>query len=112
MASSEWDFLWVTDFGWGSSEGVVADPNTVDPSFGFVNFTSQTAQAQYIPRAFEVARTLGYVGPMFLYNLNYCQTVTAVPGSSAIVLVAFAEMGGTPVSKSAGKEMKLPPLAR
>ena len=75
-------FLWITDFGWGSSEGVVADPSTVDSNFGFVNFTSQAAQAQYIPRAYELARTLGYVGPMFLYNLNYCQTVTAPIGSS------------------------------
>jgi polysaccharide biosynthesis protein PslG len=75
-------FLWVTGFGWGASEGVVADPSTVDANFGFVNFTSQAAQAQYLPRAYELARTLGYVGPMFLYNLNYCQTTTATPGSS------------------------------
>ena len=68
-------FLWVTEFGWGASEGVLADPAAVDQNFGFVRFTTQAQQAQYNGRAFELARVLGYVGPMFLYNLNACQTV-------------------------------------
>ncbi|MCC7452465.1 MAG: LysM peptidoglycan-binding domain-containing protein [Anaerolineae bacterium] len=68
-------FIWATEFGWGSSEGVITDPNAIDPNFGFVKFTSQTQQAQYIPRAFELARTMGYVGPMFLSNLNACVIV-------------------------------------
>ena len=78
-------YLWATQFGWGSSDGVVADPNTVDQNFGFVKFVNQTQQAQYIPRAFELGRTLGYVGPMFLYNLNYCQTTNVQPSSTDFV---------------------------
>ncbi len=74
-------FIWATEFGWGSSEGVVTDPNTIDPNFGFVKFTSQTQQAQYIPRAFELARTMGFVGPMFLSNLNSCVIVGSKPES-------------------------------
>jgi hypothetical protein len=75
-------FMWATEFGWGSSEAVLQDQNAVDPNFGFVKFVSQTQQAQYIPRAFELARTLGYVGPMFLFNLNACQIVGNQPQSS------------------------------
>jgi len=34
-----------------------------------------------------------------------------IPGQSAIVFVAFAWIGGTPTSSSAGKLRKLPPPA-
>ncbi len=68
-------FIWITEFGWGSSEGVVSDPTTVDKNFGFVTLVSQAQQAQYVTRAFQIANTLGYVGPTFLSNLNACQTV-------------------------------------
>jgi LysM repeat protein len=64
--------LWVTRFGWGASEGVVNDPTAVNPALGFVNFTSQIEQAQYVTRGFEIGRSLGYIGPMFLYNLDTC----------------------------------------
>lgn len=70
-------FLWVTDFGWGASDGILADPTAVDPFFGFVEFTDQREQAQYTVRALAIGKALGYVGPMFLANLNACQTVSA-----------------------------------
>jgi polysaccharide biosynthesis protein PslG len=73
QSSDSGTYLWVTEFGWGSSEAVVTDPSTVDQNYGYVNFTSQAEQGQYITRAYELARTLGYVGPMFAFNLNYCQ---------------------------------------
>jgi hypothetical protein len=38
--------------------------------------------------------------------------LAAKPGHSATVFVALASTAGTPVNKSAGKEMKLPPPAR
>ena len=61
--------MWVTKFGWGTSEDV-GEPS---PIHIFVNYTSVEEQAQYIPRAFEMGLELGYVGPMFLDNLNGCQ---------------------------------------
>ncbi len=68
-------FIWATQFGWGSSGGVVSDPSVVDTNFGFVKFTDQTQQGQYVARGFELGRTLGYVGPMFLWHLNACQVI-------------------------------------
>ena len=61
--------MWITKFGWGTSEDV-GEPS---PIHVFVNYTSLEEQAQYIPRAFEIGLELGYVGPMFLDNLNGCQ---------------------------------------
>jgi polysaccharide biosynthesis protein PslG len=68
--------LWVTRFGWGTTEGNTLEaPNRSEvPFFGY---TSASEQAVYVPRAFEIGETLGYVGPMFLYNLNGCQVGSA-----------------------------------
>ncbi|MBI5930975.1 MAG: LysM peptidoglycan-binding domain-containing protein [Chloroflexi bacterium] len=63
-------FLWLTEFGWGSSENL---PGDVNPNYGFVEFTSLDEQSQYTIRAFEIGNELGFVGPMFLWNLNFCE---------------------------------------
>src|SRR5580704_4680094 len=44
-------------------------------------------------------------------RLRYAPPLAAAAVQSAIVLVAFAGIGGTPVNRSAGKAMKLPPPA-
>ncbi len=61
--------IWVTRFGWGTSE----DTNAPDKNNIFVSYTSLEEQANYISRAFELATELGFIGPMFLSNLNGCQ---------------------------------------
>ncbi len=62
--------LWVTKFGWGTSEDT-APPSQINI---FVSYTSLTEQAIYVPRAFEIGDALNYVGPMFIDNLNGCQS--------------------------------------
>jgi LysM repeat protein len=62
--------LWVTKFGWGSSEDT-SPPSQINI---FVTYTSLTEQAIYVPRAYEIGDSLNYVGPMFLDNLNGCQS--------------------------------------
>jgi LysM repeat protein len=64
--------LWVTKFGWGTSEDT-DPPSEINI---YVSYTSVTEQAIYLTRAFELGRELGYVGPMFLHNLNGCQMVS------------------------------------
>jgi polysaccharide biosynthesis protein PslG len=60
--------LWVTKFGWGTAEG----GNQPSQEHVFINYTTLAEQAIFTPRAFELAQELGFVGPMFLYNLNGC----------------------------------------
>ena len=62
--------IFVTQFGWGTNEGGLLTA----PSQGFewLNYTSQEEQAIYVTQAYEEGRDLGYVGGMFLYNLNGC----------------------------------------
>jgi hypothetical protein len=61
--------IWVTKFGWGSSEDTEA-PSSINI---FVSYTSLSEQAVYVSQAFELGSDLAYVGPMFLDNLNGCQ---------------------------------------
>lgn len=65
-------FVWITSFGWGANEGVAPDNTVNDSSFGFVKFTTQAEQAQYLVRGFEIGKALAFVGPMFAYTLDGC----------------------------------------
>jgi len=62
--------IYITQVGWGTTEGGILSA----PSAGFewLGYTSQDEQAIYVTQAFEEAKKLGYVGGMFLSNLNGC----------------------------------------
>ncbi len=66
--------LWATEFGWGTYEGFTTsegDPALPPEDPPYLNWIDQETQAHYIIQAFEIAQELPYVGPMFLWNLNY-----------------------------------------
>jgi hypothetical protein len=66
--------LWPTEFGWGSFEGLVTDtgePASPPPGSEFMADNSEWQQAVYTLRAFELAHGWEWVGPMFLWNLNF-----------------------------------------
>lgn len=60
--------IWPTEFGWASVEGLGAGPA---PGYGYAADNSEAQQAQYIVKAYQMARNWGWVGPMFLWNLNF-----------------------------------------
>ncbi len=65
-------YIWPTEFGWGSNDGLNVQPPA---EYGFVAYTSLDEQSSYLTRAFQLGREWGFVGPMFLWNLNFCQVV-------------------------------------
>lgn len=67
--------LWVTKFGWGTSE----DTETPGEGLVYVTYNSLVEQATYIPGAYNLAQGMGYIGPMFLFNFNGCQFNVARP---------------------------------
>jgi polysaccharide biosynthesis protein PslG len=79
--------LWVTEFGWGSSEDT-EDPGSINV---YVSYTSLAQQAVYAARAFELGEEVGYVGPMILSNLNGC--VSDFPRSEVCYTSLLAEDG-------------------
>lgn len=106
--------IWVTKFGWGTSE------DTGEPAATniFYTYTSLAEQAIYVPRAFEIGQELGFVGPMFLDNLNGCAvsvdacygSLLALDGTERPVFGAFANLDktGTAIGAPLGFEETLP----
>ena len=56
--------IWVTEFGWASN----SSPN---PNYEYAADNSLEQQAAYTVTAYEMGEAWGWVGPMFLWNLNY-----------------------------------------
>lgn len=59
--------IWPTEFGWPVER-------ISDSRFDFAKENSLEEQAEYIVHAFEMGQTWGWVGPMFLFNLDYAVT--------------------------------------
>ncbi|HEX2171313.1 MAG TPA: hypothetical protein VHL09_02565 [Dehalococcoidia bacterium] len=56
--------IWFTEFGWASSQNPY-------PDYAYAAQNSEQDQANFIVRAFQIARERGYVGGMMLWNLNF-----------------------------------------
>jgi len=56
--------IWPTEFGWAS------EPNPV-PGYEYARDISLDQQGQYLVKAYQMAKAWGWVGPMFLWNLNF-----------------------------------------
>ncbi len=76
--------LWVTEFGWASTENLGAGPA---PGYEYAGQNSEGEQAQYLVDAFNLARSWGYVGPMFVWNLNFAPVSGAGDEKAAFGLV-------------------------
>lgn len=72
--------LWPTEFGWAST------PNPVT-GYEYAANNTEEEKANYVIQAYEMARNWGFVGPMFLWNLNFS---LVDPGSEK---AAFAIVG-------------------
>jgi spore germination protein YaaH len=60
--------LWPTEFGWASTEGLGVAPVE---GYGYAADNSEGEQAQFLVQAMQEARSWGFVGPMFVWNLNF-----------------------------------------
>jgi polysaccharide biosynthesis protein PslG len=90
--------LWVTRFGWGTAEGnTLLAPDDVFTKY--LTYTDSAEQATYTQQAFELGEETGYVGAMFLFNLNGC----AVNNGEACFYSLFASDGSVrPVGQALG----------
>lgn len=58
--------MWVTEFGWATWEGLPGDPPDA-----WISYNSVWDQGAYTLRAFQIGQETEYIGPMFLWNLNF-----------------------------------------
>ncbi len=56
--------IWPTEFGWASG-------GALHPSYGYANDNSRDEQARWTVEFYKWMKSTGYVGPSFLWNLNF-----------------------------------------
>ncbi len=76
--------VWVTEFGWASTENTGAGPAG---GYEYAAQNSEAEQAQYLVDAFNLARSWGWVGPMFVWNLNFAPVAGPQDEKAAFSLV-------------------------
>ncbi len=87
VASGDADkHLWPTEFGWAVS-------STPQTNYEYAADNTAEEQAQWIVEAYQQAQAWGWVGPMFLWNLNYGITR---PGSEQAAFSILSPQGATP----------------
>ncbi|MBN2303802.1 MAG: hypothetical protein JXQ72_04965 [Anaerolineae bacterium] len=74
--------LWATEFGWATFDGMATNggsgpPPPAPPDALYFDYINRWDQAHYTVRAFEIGQSLPYMGPMFLWNLNFA----TIPGA-------------------------------
>jgi hypothetical protein len=60
--------LWATEFGWASIENLTAKPNE---GYEYAADNTEIEQAGYLVDALSIGRQKGYMGVMFIWNLNF-----------------------------------------
>ena len=76
--------IWVTEFGWASVENLGAGPAA---GYEYAGQNSEGEQAQYLKDAFSLGRSWGWVGPMFVWNLNFAPVAGPADEKAAFGLV-------------------------
>ena len=61
--------MWLTEFGWDSNPTVV-------PGYDYSPYISEDQQGQYITKAYDLGKSYSWMGVMFVWNLNFQQTVS------------------------------------
>lgn len=56
--------IWPTEFGWAS------EPNPAE-GYTYARDNTLTEQAEYSVRAYQMAQNWGWIGPMFIWNLDF-----------------------------------------
>jgi len=74
--------LWPTEFGWASAQNLPPAPISLQ-IYPYIVDNTEAEQAQFLVKAFELARQWGYVGVMFVWELNFGMTHSPATDSHA-----------------------------
>jgi hypothetical protein len=76
--------IWPTEFGWATVENLGAPPAE---GYGYAANNTEAEQAAYITRAYQMGKNWGFVGVMFLWNLNFAPVSGAANEKAAFGIV-------------------------
>jgi hypothetical protein len=60
--------LWPTEFGWSTFQSL---GTSAPAGYEYANHNTEAEQAQFLVRSIEMMRSWGWVGPVFVWNLNF-----------------------------------------
>jgi hypothetical protein len=60
--------MWITEFGYATWDGLPGDPPA---DSAWMRFNNRWAQGGYTIRAIQIAQESSFIGPVFLWNLNF-----------------------------------------
>jgi hypothetical protein len=60
--------LWATEFGWATIENMSDAPN---PGYEYAATNTEASQADNLVKAMQIAKQSGYMGVMFIWNLDF-----------------------------------------
>jgi len=60
--------IWATEFGWATTDGLGVSPAT---GYEYAGDNTQAQQAAWLVEAYQIGKASGYMGVMFMWNLNY-----------------------------------------
>lgn len=86
--------MWVTEFGWATWEGFPGQPSA-DSAWMLRN--SKWDQANYTIRAFQIGQATSYIGPMFLWNLNFATLAGLVANADERIAYSIVVPGASGV---------------
>jgi serine/threonine protein kinase len=67
--------IWATEFGWTTWDDLSAQAPEE-----WMNYITSSERGAYILRAFEIGHSFDFVGPMFLWNMNFADTLSVSNG--------------------------------
>ena len=76
--------LWPTEFGWPTVQNLGVAPA---PGYEFANDINEAQQADYLVQAYQMGRNWGWVGVMFLWNLNFGPVTGAADEKAAYGII-------------------------
>jgi serine/threonine protein kinase len=93
--------LWATEFGWPTYEDLPA----AAPEAWMVSLSS-AQQADYVADAFAIGQAFNFMGPMFLWNLNFADTHTvAHVGEAAAYSLLYTPNDQTVIERPVYREL-------
>jgi hypothetical protein len=81
---------WATEFGWASTENISSSPNA---GWEYAAFISEKDQANYLVTALNIAKRSGYMGVMFVWNLDWS---VMMGGGAEMSKFSIIRTDGTP----------------
>jgi len=76
--------IWATEFGWATVDGLGVPPAR---GYEYAADNTEAFQATNVVKAYQLAKSWGWVGVMFLWNLNYAPVAGAADEKAAFGIV-------------------------